>query len=149
MAFDENTVIVVPSLSNRLGPNDLMDCTWFNSREEAENCTPRHGGIPGMIQYPQSKFIANKVDKPFRYFNETAQYVCCFALVYDMNRNLIGEKWTRTYWSLKEIHPYGQDEQKLAPTNNQGLSTCFWCNNPTKKIDSGFSFYDYCPKCKK
>jgi hypothetical protein len=35
------------------------------------------------------------------------------------------------------------------PKNNDGRTNCFWCKGKTVKIDSGFSFYDYCKRCKK
>ena len=35
------------------------------------------------------------------------------------------------------------------PKNNDGRSECFWCGAPTRKIDGGFSFYDFCDKCQK
>ena len=33
--------------------------------------------------------------------------------------------------------------------NNDGRSTCYSCDSPTKRVDTGIKFYDVCTKCKK
>lgn len=41
------------------------------------------------------------------------------------------------------------NEKCCDPKNNDGRSECYWCGTPTRKIDGGFSFYDFCDKCQK
>lgn len=35
----------------------------------------------------------------------------------------------------------------VTPRNNDGRTTCFWCNSPTRK--AGMGVYDVCTKCGK
>lgn len=49
---------------------------------------------------------------------------------------------------------YGNEEfvgpiQPKEPENNNGRSTCYWCGEPTKKINGFIKTYDYCMECKK
>lgn len=41
------------------------------------------------------------------------------------------------------------DKKCCEPKNNDGRDKCYWCGKTTKKIDAGFSFYNYCEKCGK
>lgn len=42
-----------------------------------------------------------------------------------------------------------KDAKCCEPKNNDGRDKCYWCGKATVKIDSGFSFYDFCKKCQK
>lgn len=35
------------------------------------------------------------------------------------------------------------------PENNDGRSTCYWCNGPTEKLQGFTESYDFCRKCKR
>ena len=37
----------------------------------------------------------------------------------------------------------------ISNKNNDGRETCIWCEGKTKKVNTGFSFYDVCVKCGK
>jgi len=37
----------------------------------------------------------------------------------------------------------------VEPKNNDGREACFWCHSKTDLVDSGMSFYNVCPTCKK
>lgn len=52
---------------------------------------------------------------------------------------------------IGSIYTYDTDsvECLIKPKNNQGRETCFWCQNPTKKVEGFSTFYDVCPKCGK
>ena len=55
------------------------------------------------------------------------------------------------WWIDKDINksfiPIGQEQKSFtnAPRNNDGRTTCFWCNVSTEKRGGGM--YDVCPKC--
>lgn len=41
-----------------------------------------------------------------------------------------------------------EKENMQEPANNDGRTTCFWCNSPTKSVPGGFvNNYDICTKC--
>lgn len=44
---------------------------------------------------------------------------------------------------------YGSCWTLPEPENNDGRSTCFWCNKPTKQVPGISNFYNVCPKCGK
>lgn len=53
--------------------------------------------------------------------------------------------------SVDACHLYIYDSvfETREPKNNQGRSTCFWCNSKTKQVAGISSFYDVCTKCGK
>lgn len=40
-------------------------------------------------------------------------------------------------------------KEEKAPSSNDGRTTCFWCQSPTKPIPGFNSTYDVCSKCGK
>jgi hypothetical protein len=45
-------------------------------------------------------------------------------------------------------HKCDKECENKEVTNNEGREYCFKCGGKTKKIDTGFSHYTICPKCK-
>ena len=40
-------------------------------------------------------------------------------------------------------------ERDVAPTNNDGRTSCYWCGAPTRKVQGMTDIYDICGRCKR
>lgn len=57
----------------------------------------------------------------------------------------IGESQMETEGSTVDMDITESDIKRIK--NNDGRNTCAWCYGVTKKVDSGFSWYNVCTKC--
>lgn len=57
----------------------------------------------------------------------------------------------KTRWQMDGAYPWADFVvvADTGPKNNDSRSSCFWCGEPTKKVNTGFTFYDVCSKCGK
>jgi len=59
-------------------------------------------------------------------------------------------KWDRMFYNWARNLPDAPEEiSEEIPDNNDGRSSCWWCEEPTIQKKGFTSIYDYCENCKK
>lgn len=76
------------------------------------------------------------------------------AVVVDVDEIYVHVKWLDKQRQADEKYYFSRflsnvETEANIPNNNNGRETCFSCNSPTKKVNTGFSFYDVCSNCGK
>lgn len=135
-AMIDERILSVGQFSVIDGPSDIF---WNGEWVHHENRT----------YVPQREWIGNSELELRQTILAEAIRVGATTIIWQIEPKMILSRGAYAICGMCRTVQLGSFGCVLSPSNNDGLSSCFWCGVTTEKKQGFTSIYDICPKCKK
>jgi hypothetical protein len=135
-AMIDERILSVGQLSVVDGPSDTF---WNGEWTHHEN----------RAYVPEREWIGNNELELRQAILAEAIRIGATTIIWRMEPQMMGALLAYAICGMCRIAQSDSFGSVLPPSNNDGLSSCFWCGIATEEKQGFTSTYNICPKCKK